>query len=77
LVNTLDDGSGQARDHKAKFEMEAAGLIASLETTAVDQAHGRVYEESYDVWYRRGADRDAQPFASKEEAALAYEAKGR
>jgi hypothetical protein len=76
-VNALNDEPGQARDHKAKFEIEAAGLIASLETTAVDQAHGRVYEESYNTWYRRGADRDAQPFASKEAAALAYEPKGR
>ncbi|WP_027528711.1 hypothetical protein [Bradyrhizobium sp. Ec3.3] len=72
-VNILK--SDPEQDHKAKFEIEAAGLIASLETTAVDQAHGRVYEESYNNWYRRGADPDAKPFGSKEEAALAYQSK--
>lgn len=71
-VDTLKGSSENARDHKSKFEIEATGLIASLETTAVDQAHGRVYEESYNTWYRRGADPEAKPFGSKEEAALAY-----
>lgn len=67
--------SNPEQDHKTRFELEAAGLIASLETTAVDQAHGRVYEELFNTWYRRGADRDAKPLKSKEEAAEAYRSK--
>ena len=42
-VDTI--GPHETRDPKGKFELEATGLIASLETSAVDQAHGRVYEE--------------------------------
>jgi hypothetical protein len=72
-VDTLEQDPERGRDHMTRFEIEATGLIASLEITAVEQAHGRVYEESYNTWYRRGADPDAKPFASKEEAALAYE----
>lgn len=75
-VDTLRSNPGWPSDHKTKFEVEASGLITSLETAAVDQAHGRVYEESYNTWYRRGSDPEAKPFGSKEEAALAYKTKG-
>lgn len=74
-VDTIEVGPDQTGDHKARFELEATGLIASLETSAIDQAHGRVYEESYNIFYRRGADREAKPFGSKEEAAVAYASK--
>jgi hypothetical protein len=69
-IASLKDG-----DHKTRFEIEAAELIAAIEVAAVDQAHGRVYEESFSTWYRRGVPGIAEPFASKEAAALAYAAK--
>jgi hypothetical protein len=50
-------------------------LIAAIEVTAVDQAQGRAYEESFSTWYRRGVPGIAEPFTSKEAAALAYAAK--
>jgi hypothetical protein len=75
-VDTIEVEPDQPRDPKGKFEVEATGLIASLETSALDQAHGRVYEESYNTFYRRGVDPDAKPFGSKEEAALAYGSTG-
>jgi hypothetical protein len=74
IRSRIDALSSRRRDgdHKYRFEIEAAELIAAIEVAAVDQAHGRVYEESYSTWYRRGVGRDVEPFASKEEAALAY-----
>ncbi|SHN84266.1 hypothetical protein [Bradyrhizobium erythrophlei] len=72
LVDAIELGSKSDRDHKSRFEIESAELIATLEVTAVDQAHGRVYEESYSTWYRRGVDQKTEPFGSKEEAARAY-----
>jgi hypothetical protein len=72
LVDSIELGHRWGGDHKARFETEPAELIAALEVAAVDQAHGRVYEESYSTWYRRGADQKAEPFGSKDEVAQAY-----
>lgn len=68
-VDAIEAGVVKERNHKFRFETEAAGLAAMLEVAAVDQAHGRVYEESYSRWYRRGAWNE--PFNSKEDAAAA------
>jgi hypothetical protein len=72
LVESIEMGRGRDSDHKTRFEVESAELIAALEVAAVDQAHGRVYEESYNTWYRRGIDQKTEPFKSKEEVAKAY-----
>ena len=72
LVESIEMGRGRDSDYKIRFEIESAELIAALEVAAVDQAHGRVYEESYNIWYRRGIDPKTEPFRSKEEVAKAY-----
>lgn len=58
-------------DLKALFTLRSVSLIGALETDAVQQANGRVYEEAYNSFYRRGGD-DAPPFDSAEEAAARY-----
>ena len=68
-VDAVTLGASRIDDHKLRFESVAASLIATLEIEAVDQAHGRVYEESYSGWYRRGGW--TEPFESKEHAAAA------
>ncbi|MCP1843675.1 hypothetical protein ACVIHI_003406 [Bradyrhizobium sp. USDA 4524] len=68
-IDMVDLGADRSGDHKLRFESDAASLIAILEVEAVDQAHGRVYEESYSGWYRRGGW--TEPFDSKEKAAAA------
>ncbi|MGO4735960.1 hypothetical protein AB4099_05415 [Bosea sp. 2KB_26] len=63
---------------KERFELCGSQLITELEIETVDAANGRVYEESYNTFYRRGAGPDFVTFASKEEAAEAYrDKKGR
>lgn len=59
-------------DMKSKFSLASIALIAALETDAVRQANGRVYEESYNFFYRRGFDSEMLSFNSSEEAAAAY-----
>lgn len=72
MMESIDMGRGRNCDHKVTFETESAELIAALEVVAVDQAHGRVYEESYNTWYRRGVDGKTEPFTSKEAVAKTY-----
>jgi len=57
---------------KSKFTQCSVELITALESDAVHQANGRVYEESFNTFYRRGCDPDAPPFSSAEEAAATY-----
>jgi hypothetical protein len=61
-------------DARSKFTSCSVELIAALEVDAVHQANGRVYEESFNTFYRRGCDPDAPPFSSAEEAAASYKA---
>lgn len=72
LAESIDLDYRRDVDDKTKFEIASAELIAALEVAAVDQAHGRVYEESYSVWYRRGVDQTTEPFKSKQEVAEVY-----
>jgi hypothetical protein len=46
-------------DAKSKFTLTSVQLIGALEADAVHEASGRVYEESYNTFYRRGGDPDA------------------
>jgi mannitol operon repressor len=62
-------------DAKSKFTLSSVALIADLEGDAVHYANGRVYEESFNTYYRRGWDHDTPSFNSAEEAATAYKAK--
>lgn len=62
-------------DAKSKFTICAVELIAALEADAVHEASGRVYEESYNTFYRRGGDPEATAFNSAEDAATAYRAR--
>jgi hypothetical protein len=59
---------------KSKFTLCSVELIAELEADAVRDANGRVYEESFNTYHRRGYDHDVPPFNSAEEAAAAYKA---
>jgi hypothetical protein len=61
-------------DPKSKFELFGVELIAALESDAAHDANGRVYEESFNTYYRRGADPETPPFGSAEQAAIAYKA---
>jgi DNA-binding MltR family transcriptional regulator len=61
-------------DTKSKFTLCSVELIAALEADAVHQANGRVYEESFNTYYRRGRDPDVPPFNSADDAAAAYKA---
>ncbi len=61
-------------DAKSKFALCSVELIAALEAGAVHQANGRVYEELFNTYYRRGCDPDAPPYKSAEEAAATYKA---
>lgn len=62
------------KDAKSKFTLCSVALIAALEADAVHQANGRVYEELFNTYYRRGCDADAPAFKSAEEAAATYKA---
>jgi hypothetical protein len=62
-------------DAKSKFTLCSVELIAALEADAVHEANGRVYEDSYNTYYRRGCDHDVPPFNSAEEAAATYKAR--
>jgi DNA-binding MltR family transcriptional regulator len=61
-------------DAKSKFTLCSVELIAALEADAVHEANGRVHEESFNTFYRRGCDHDAPPFNSAGEAAATYKA---
>ena len=62
-------------DTKSKFTLCSVALIAALELDAVHDANGRVYEELFNTYYRRGCNHDTPSFNSAEEAAAAYRAK--
>jgi hypothetical protein len=53
----------------------SVSLIGALEADAVHEANGRVYEESFNTFYRRGCDPNLPPFNSADEAAAAYKAR--
>lgn len=67
-VRSMKD-DGEYPDLKALFTLRSVSLIDTLETDAVAQANGRVYEESYNTFYRRGGDDTKSPFESAEQAA--------
>jgi hypothetical protein len=72
-LRALPDDEIQS-DAKSKFIFCSVELIADLKGDAVHYTNGRVYEESFNTFYRRGCDHDASPFGSAEEAAAAYKA---
>jgi hypothetical protein len=66
---------GTRSDAKSKFTVCSVELISALEADAIHEANGRVYEESYNTFYRRGGDPEAPAFKSAEDAAAAHKAR--
>ena len=68
----VPEREGASSDAKSKFTQCSAELIVTLEVDALHDANGRVYEELFNTFYRRGCDHNAPAFNSAEEAAAAY-----
>ena len=73
-LGAIPESEAEPPEPKSNFTQRSVELITELEADAVHAANGRVYEESFSTFYRRGCDRDAPPFGSAEEAAAAYKA---
>jgi hypothetical protein len=71
-LNAIPKRETEPPEAKSKFTQCSVELITALKSDAVHQANGRVYEESFNTFYRRGCDPDAPPFSSAEEAAATY-----
>jgi hypothetical protein len=63
---------GGDENPKSKFTLCAVQLIAAIEFDARHSAYGRVYEESYNTFYRRGWDRSKEPYQSSDAVAADF-----